>query len=314
MKTAIIVDAACDLPEEFCRLNDIHILPLGVAFREHRFLDYRDAETTRSFYLDCGHFRAEEVNTEPPPIELISKFIIEEIADNYDQAFLMCISGHSNRMYHFSMYAGKLAMKLLTRYSTSEYGELSKGSRLTNLRIMDTHTASTGQGLLALEANRLRLSENDLSMQRLYETLRVLSTNIKVLTVPNDLGYVRRRVQSKKHSDFGKLPFKIGDRLDIKPIWSMRNKESCRIGWSKGFEQATEKACMKVTKAINTGLLIHSITASYGGDLREIKKLEAFRELRYQASLKNVKVHLSVMSAAAGIDIGPGALSIAYCN
>lgn len=308
MRTALIVDAACDLPPDYCVQNDIHILPMGVVFGEERYFDQRDSEITKNFYSDYNHHHAKHTYSLPPSVDVISDYIMEHVAAQYEQAFIMCLSSDRSRLYKFAVEAGKQVMQAVRDRRDSE------AYRLKNLRIMDTQTVFTGQAVLAYEAQRVIQVIKKVDSQELYEVVRVLSENVKVFTIPDDLYYIRARANLRGERSYGKLSYAIGRSFDVKPIVLMNNGASKKVGKGKGFGEAVSNLFQMIKEAIDKGLMINAVMLSYSGETREITRLNSFKSLQGYAENEGIKIHISVMSTAAGINVGPGALSVSYCG
>ncbi|MBX2867886.1 MAG: DegV family protein [Acidiferrobacterales bacterium] len=306
MTTAIIVDAACDLPVDFCKNNDIHVIPLGVVFGDKNYFDSRDPETTRTFYNNYSHFRARDVYSLPPSVDVITEFLQNYIVKQYEQALLMCLSSKRSNIYKYAVRAGKETMDGIKASRKRE-------NKLKVLRIMDTQTLFTGQALLAYEAHRFVNVIKHVDTKELYEVLRVMSANVQVYTVPNDLYYIRSRASLRGEKSIGTWSYAMGKSFDMKPIIMMRRDETERVGWGKGFNDAITRLFKMVAKAIDNGLMINAIMVSYAGNTREIMVLDSFRDLQDHAEKEGIRICLSMMSTAAGVNVGPGALSIAYC-
>ncbi len=306
MTTAIIVDAACDLPVDFCKNNDIHVIPLGVVFGDKNYFDSRDPETTRTFYNNYSHFRARDVYSLPPSVDVIAEFLQNYVVTHYEQALLMCLSSKRSNIYKYAVRAGKEIMDGIKASRKRE-------NKLKVLRIMDTQTLFTGQALLAYEAHRFVNVIKNVDTKELYEVLRVMSANVQVYTVPNDLYYIRSRASLRGEKSIGTWSYAMGKSFDMKPIIMMRRDETERVGWGKGFNDAITRLFKMVTKAIDNGLMINAIMVSYAGNTREIMVMESFRALQDHAEKEGIRICLSMMSTAAGVNVGPGALSIAYC-
>ena len=56
------------------------------------------------------------------------------------------------------------------------------------------------------------------------------------------------------------------------------------------------------------------INLSYGGDIEKLRAMPGFAGFRDVAAAHGVELMLSVMSPAAAINIGAGAVSLAYCS
>lgn len=307
MSTAIIVDAACDLPFEFYRQNSIFVLPIGIVFGDRKFFDERDPEAARSFFEDYSHFRARDVFSLPPSIDIIRKFITRHIAGQFEQALIMCTSGKRSHLYKYAAEGSKRAI--------AELGKLKNNTvRLRSLRVMDTRTVFGGQALLAYEALQLVSLVGDISNQDLYDVVRGLSRRVHVLTVPDDLYYLRARASLRGERTVGGWTYGVGKSVDMRPILHVNQDEVRREGWGKGFLEAVEKLFVIVREAIDTGLVINAVMISYAGNPREIMTMQGYRNLHEYAEQHGVKVYLTIMSVAAGINVGPGSLSVAYCS
>ena len=307
MSTAVIVDAACDLPVEFYRQRGVFVLPIGIVFGNKKFFDDRDPEVARTFFEDYSHFRARDVFSLPPSIDVIRKFIVENIAGEFEQALLMGISARRSHLFKYASEAGKRAVAELSQ----QQGETV---RLRSLRIMDTRTVFSGQALIAYEALQMVNLVNGIKNKDLYDVLRGLSSNIRVYTVPDDLYYLRARASLRGERTVGGWSYSAGKSVDMRPIILMTQSETRREGWGNGFLDAVEKLFGIVRSAIESGLKINAVMISYGGNPREIMTMQGYRNLHEFAEGHGVKVYLTIMSIAAGINVGPGALSLAYCS
>jgi len=308
MSTAIIVDAACDLPVDFCEQNDIHVIPLGVVFGDKNYFDSRDPETTRTFYNNYSHYRARDVYSLPPSVDVMVEFLQNYIVKHYDQAIMMCLNSKRSNIYKYAVRAGKEVIDGIKANKKKD-----KDSRLKVLRIMDTQTLFTGQALLAYEAHRFVNVIQNVDTKELYEVLRVMSANVQVYTVPNDLYYIRSRAGLRGDKAIGSWSYALGKSFDMKPIILMRRDETQRIGWGKGFDDAVTRLFKMVGKAIDKGLMINAVMISYAGNTRDIMNMKSFDILQKHAEKEGIRICLSMMSTAAGVNVGPGAISIAYC-
>ena len=50
MRTGIVIDSACDLPQSFLDAHHIHLLPILLCRGETQLPDQRDPEATLAFY------------------------------------------------------------------------------------------------------------------------------------------------------------------------------------------------------------------------------------------------------------------------
>ena len=308
MSTAIVVDAACDLPVEFFERQDVYVIPMGVVFGERRYFDYRDADEIRSFYTEYSHHRARDVFSVPPAEDVILDFLREQVAGKHDNALIMCGASNRSGVYRNAMEAGTLLMDEL------RLADRAKGYRLSTLHIMDTETTHTGQGLLALEAARIIDVMKSVGTRELYTVLRTLSRNVHVYTIPHDLQFIRARASLKGAQGLGTWSYAMGRSFDFKPIMLLENGQATRAGWGRGFEDAVGRAIRDVRTAIAKGLMINAVVISYAGDPREILMLDSIQDLHRHAEIEDIRLHVALMGTPAAINAGPGAFSIAWCG
>lgn len=307
MSTAIIVDAGCELPVEFCRQDNVFVLPVGVVLGEKKFFDHRDPDTTSTFFGNYSHFNAREVYSLPPSIDIIRKFVVDNISEHFDQAFMMCLSAHRSRLYRFAAEGGRQAIAELKRRNNSS-------NRLRNLRIMDTRTMFSGQALLAYEALQIVSLLNTITNKDMYGVLRELANKVHVYTIPQDINFSQARMGLKHEKTVGGWSYSIGKSLDVRPVVLLENGDTTRVALGDSFLDAIRKLFDIVREAIGDGLAINAVMISYAGNTRDILTMEAYSSLERYADEHGVKIYLTIMSIAAGINVGPGAISVAYCS
>jgi fatty acid-binding protein DegV len=102
----------------------------------------------------------------------------------------------------------------------------------------------------------------------------------------------------------------LGNALDMKPIARCFRGETGPVAKVRHFAAAAERVFANVTREIERGLLVPFVNLSYGGDRAAIAHLRGFATLAQAASKHGVEVCWSHLSMVAGINIGPGALSV----
>ncbi|MBB4597886.1 fatty acid-binding protein DegV [Xanthomonas arboricola] len=65
MRIGIVVDSACDLPQDFIQQNNVIVLPISVRIGEAVLADHRDEEATLSFLQAHVAERGHEAETTP---------------------------------------------------------------------------------------------------------------------------------------------------------------------------------------------------------------------------------------------------------
>jgi len=94
MRIGLVVDSACDLPQDFCRQHKIVILPVTIHVGKEEFIDRRDPEATLEFYrrhlTNVAH-----AETAPLSVAQIKDLFLERLVLEYD--FVFCLTVASSR-------------------------------------------------------------------------------------------------------------------------------------------------------------------------------------------------------------------------
>lgn len=128
-KVALLTDSTCDLPADFLDENQIHVVPLRLAFGDSVFID-RVTISSDQFYTLLEESREKPVSSQPSitDFEKYYRFLL----DHYESV----ISIH-------------LSSKLSGTWNASRAAAEKAGGRIT---VIDSRTASAPLGLLVMRA------------------------------------------------------------------------------------------------------------------------------------------------------------------
>ena len=84
MRIGIVVDSACDLPQDFIEKNDIVVLPITVRIGDAVLADHRDEEATLSFLHAHVAERGHEAETIPFTVNQIRDLFLTKLVIDYD--------------------------------------------------------------------------------------------------------------------------------------------------------------------------------------------------------------------------------------
>lgn len=306
MNTCIAVDSACDLPRSFIDTHGIRILPITLRLGDTTFLDTRDPKRTVRLYASKRlekHFAAE---SEPVSAEAISELMEKELALQYDDVLAITISSKRSDIYK--------NIRESAFVSTQKFKDLRKEHGKTGpfaIKVIDSETLFPGQGLLVYEAVRL-LRQGKLSLRDIVSSLEAVKTSIRAYLVPDSLYHLKNRASAKGDKSVGWLGYQLGNMLDIKPIIEARGGVTTPIAKVRGFTAGLEDLFARAEQAMERGLSIKAINMSYAGDLKDIEGRPEYRAFIDHAKQRGVSTMLSVMSTTAGINVGPGAFSLAF--
>lgn len=306
-KYCIVVDSACDMPQDFMKQHEIEILPISARFGDSLYIDNRDPDTTMDLYR--GGILAEkgaDAETIPFTVEQITDLFEQRIAPNYEGAQVITISSTRSLIFE---NARKAAFVNLPRIKSARKSA-GKEAHFT-LRVMDSRTLFTGQGVLLWQAVD-QADKKNLSLSQSTAELEKIRERIYAYLVPNDLHFVRNRGKKKGDKSVGWLSYRIGTALNIKPVICAHRGETEIVIKASGFSKAIDKLLNLAADKIKEGLRVPVVVMSYAGDPDEIKSHPTMKKFEKFAAKYGVDTMFSVMSTTAAINVGAGAFSLAF--
>lgn len=305
MRIGVAIDSACDLPAEYLKQHNVMVLPINLHLGDEHMLDVRDPQVTIDFYARYAS-KYEQAYTEPPSTDQIIGSLLDEAASRFDRLLIVTVSSTRSKVYERISAA---QLPLMNAVLKKRRQERIEGSFL--LHIHDSKTLFTGQAVMVHTILRL-LRKKEMDFDVLCRRADQLCNHIRAYLIPNDLYYVRNRCRQKGENSVSWFSCQAGTLLDIKPIIRMHQGDSETVTTARGFDNAVEKLVKITLVAISHGLKANTVVISYAGDLAELRKHKSIRKLRSYAADKGVEVLESVMSTTAGVNVGPGAISLAY--
>ena len=306
MRTGIVIDSACDLPQDYIQSHNIHVMPISLHFGFDIFKDMRDPEATQAFYRKYLSEKTLDAETAPFSMEQIRELFLEELVLKYDRVLVVTIAQTRSPIFE---NATEASFAILKHYREKRRKAGMAGSFY--MAVLDSKTLFTGEGVLVHEAVRL-LEDQNIPFGTLRNIIEQLSQQVHGYLVPDDLFYIRHRASKKGEKTVGLLGYHLGTLLDIKPIIGFHRGESQVIDKERGFDRALIKLFEMARRATDQGLATRIVNASYAGDLKVIRRKRAFVEFERYARERGIEVLLSIMSTTAGINVGPGAFALAY--
>ena len=105
MRIGIVVDSACDLPQDYIQQNDIVLLPITVRIGEAVLADHRDEEATLSFLQAHVAERGHEAETIPYTVNQIRDLFLGKLVIDYDHVYCMTITKTRSPIHENAMQA-----------------------------------------------------------------------------------------------------------------------------------------------------------------------------------------------------------------
>ncbi|MFT7561594.1 MAG: DegV family protein with EDD domain [Flavobacteriales bacterium] len=296
MKTAILVDSACSLPKSLCDKYNLSYVPLTYSIDDDEFIDNSDEEEALAIFASGSLSKKHEVTTIPPSPEAFEKAIIKKIKEGYQRIVIQTVNRTQGETYENANSGVARVVKQLD-------------GRKIILKVMDSRTVFSGQGLMATETVRRMLkSKNEDEVRREMDRL---SEKIYTYILPKDplVALVRSRLRNENNVGFTQAL--IAKALGIHPIICNANDSSKAVAKIWGFDKAVKALFDHAIAQIDVGLLSPIITVNYAGPIDELMQLPGYYDLVIKTKSSNVMLIPSVMSIAGGIYTSVGSISIA---
>lgn len=307
MRIGIVVDSACDLPQDFISQHRIVVLPITVRIGEAMLADHRDEQATLSFLHAHVAEHGAEAETIPFSVQQIRDLFLERLVIDYDHVFCMTITRTRSPIHDNALQASFAIL--------NDYKPVRQAAGFNSpfaLRVIDTQNLFAAQAVTAVEAVRLR--DSGASVQQIRERLEELAGNVHGYMITRDLYYMRARARHKGDRSVGLLSAALGSALDIKPVLHGYRGDTGPVAKIKGFDNAVAKLFDVVGQRVRAGLMTPAVCVSYGGELEELRSLAGYTELKRVCTEHGVQVLESVMSLTGMVNVGKGAITVGFAD
>ena len=307
MRIGIVVDSACDLPPDWLAAHGISLLPVTVRMGNTQTVDLRDEHATLEFAAAHVAKHGHSAETAAFPAEQIKTLFLDQLVIDYDHVFCLTVTRNRSQIHDNATQA---SFAILNDYRPirSAAGHATPFA----LRIVDSQQVFAGQGILPVEAVRMR--DAGASAPEIRSRLEFLAERSYTYVIPRDLKYLRARVKHRGDRSVSLVSAVLGDALDIKPVLHCHRGETGPVGKVRGFENAAAQLFALATARVKAGLFTPTLCLSYGGDLAELHALPGYETLVSACDAQNVERFETVMSLTGMVNVGPGALTLGFAG
>lgn len=307
MRVGIAIDVSTDVSERFVADHHVHVLPSTIHMGDASVVYDRDLARGLAFYREHLAEKGVDAETTPFTVGEIEELFLKKLVLEYDYVFLVTLT--STRSLTFEN-AHKASFTVLQSYHNIRSAARVPGPFA--LRVVDSQSLFTGPGVLAWET--VRMVQDARSPVDIRKRLDDLVPHLYAYLVPRDLYYVRARAAKRGDHSVGLLAYLIGNALDLKPLIQARGGETRAVARVRHFESAVASLFNHGAERIRQGLMVPMVGVSYGGDPAEVAQLPGFEALATAAREHRIELMVSMMSPAAAVNVGGGAVSLAYCG
>lgn len=212
----ILSDSSCDIPDELLKKYNIETIPFYISFDQNNYYKERVELKADEFYKTLRTENVFPKTSLPSVQDYIDKFTPYLNQDLNIICF--CLTSNFSGSYQSAINAKNIL--------SEEYPDL-------RIEIINSHHATGGQGLIVLEAARMK--EAGFSMDMLIEKIKILRTKCKIVFTVDSLEYLQ------KGGRIGKVSSLIGNIFNIKPLIVLRNDELLPVSKVRGRKKAIKE-------------------------------------------------------------------------
>ncbi len=274
-RIAIVTDSAASVPPELAREVGLEIVPIGIQI-DNQFLREGIDITPEEFYRQLEN--KENITTsQPSPGDFL---------DVYNR-----LVGKAKEI---------ISIHITSKQSgTVQVAELLKAHVPIRITVVDSESASMGQGFIALAAARAALLGK--SREEILEVIKRVQEKAAVFVAVPTLKYLAR---SGKVS---RLQAMLASLLTIKPILGVRDGLVQAVDKKRSYGQALQRILDLVKERFPTEKLTIAVLHS-----NALEMAEEFKQ-KVEERLGCAQVFIAEMGASLAVHGGQGMLGIAAC-
>lgn len=212
----IISDSSCDIPDELLKEYQIELVPFYISFDQNTYYRERVELKTEDFYKILRTENAFPKTSLPSVQDYMDKFTVY-LSQEID-IICFCLATNLSGSYQSAVNAKNIL--------SEEYPD-------RKIEIINSHQATGGQGIIVLEAARMR--QAGYSMDETLNKIKLVKSHSRIVFTVDSLEYLQ------KGGRIGKVASLVGNIFNIKPIIALRSDELIPIGKVRGRKKALKE-------------------------------------------------------------------------
>ncbi|MBT8135708.1 MAG: DegV family EDD domain-containing protein [Gammaproteobacteria bacterium] len=274
----ITTDTAGDVPDDELERLNIYLTPVRVHFGEQSYLD-KVTITAEQLYEKLRTETVPATTSQPAPGDFRRQF--EFLKSHYDEVVSIHVSGSASGTW-------QAAQNVATSLEHSE-----------RIRVVDSRTASLGQGLLVIDA--AEAAQRGMNGKQIAERIELMKDRTETYCVLRDLSYGVRG---------GRIPARvktIADLLHLTPVLAIRDGLVKPVGVFLGRKNIVEKFARFIARRTDSA---RSYRVGVGHADCE-KDAQALLEKLRQVIPDQQQTVFARIGTALGVHAGPEGLVVA---
>lgn len=282
---AIITDSCADLNAEDFKKNDVDVINMSIIFNEKEYEAdvYWKNFDAKTLYREL---REGTYIATLPATELNIRTVFEKhLKKGEDIVYIACPEKLSTTI----LKARKIANELAKDYPNQQ------------VNVVDALNASCGQGILVLEACRLKAEGKDAA--DILDSILKLRNRVLQYCSPLHLTYLSQANKIKSYTA------SLGDLMNIKPI-IVADAEGRQVSMKK--IKGREACLNEIVRLLEKNVIAPEKQTLYIAQADDMKVVEHFKGLLEARAIHFKSIEVVTFGPVVGISVGPGSIA-AFC-
>lgn len=282
-KFKVISDSSCDFDPELAKEKNVEIVPFYISFDGNNYLKEGVDIQRDSFYTRLINERTFPKTSLPSVQDYID--VYRPYLEQGEDILSLCISSSLSGSYQSAINASNILLE--------EFPD-------RKISIIDTMQATFGQGLLLMEAIKLR--DENYTLENATQLLMKIKETSALIFALDTLEYLQ------KGGRIGKAAAFAGGLLNIKPVLMFKNGELKPVSKSRGKKKAINSAIDILFNIIKENKDDYEYIVGHTYNPEEARSFK--NELIENYGL-NIKHELINVGVTIGTHVGPGCVGVA---
>lgn len=304
-RVGIVVDASCDVPDEFLNDPDVAVIPIPIRIGTHTYVDQHDPVATRRYMRENANGEGAAGQSVPLDADAMKSLFVERFSLDYDSVYCLTITQSRSPIYDAASQGSIQALSTIRAQR-----QAADITRPFQFRVIDTKQMFAGSGIAPLALRDML--KTGMETRDIRDALYQVIDTSYAYAVPDDLGYARARSKLRGDKSIGMVSALLGGALDIKPVIQVAQGNTAAVGKFRGRKEAWGNLFGLVAKQVSRGLNVPHVVVSYAGPLSEVRDNLDFSRLQHICENEGVQLHLVQMSITGMMNFGPGGLVIGF--
>lgn len=283
LKIKYIVDATADMPSDFAKENDVHIIGVPVTFEDGTtVVDPTDLHGGEFYDLLTSH---NSIPKTSQPTAAVIQDVFESYINDYDAIIFITMSSFGSGTYNSANIAKQLTLE---------------NHPDAKIEIIDSRAFSLFIVYMVSEA--IKLQKEGKSLEEIVEGAKMRRRYTDVIAVVDTLKYL------EKGGRINKASLIAGSLLDLKPVLSVRGGIMESVDKFRGSKTVLNKMIKKI-KTMDIDLenpMFSIVDANVSEKANQLK--DALKE-----NFENYEFcYQSTIGATVATHIGPGTLGLFF--